>query len=122
MRIIMAMRRNRASLIMFNYSISLIILIYLLVIGYQSSKIELDYSNERSEAVENGASDDEIKQMKAEQEEEMEPYVYRFKVVASILIPISVFTIFLHNLGPVKPIFAHSELVTIPVAQLVEEP
>lgn len=117
-------RRNRTSLILFNYSISLVILIYLIVIGYETAAKELDYSRERAEAIENGASEDEIEQMNAEQKEEMEPYAYKFKVVASILIPITVFTVCLYQLGPVKqalPVFAHSELVPIPVAQLVEQ-
>ncbi len=115
-------RRNRTKLIIFNYLISVAILIYLLVIGYETSAKELDYSYERSEAIDNGASDDEINRMNAEQEEEMEPYAYKFEVVGTTLIPILLFTIFLHNLGPVMPVFAHSELVPIPVAQLVEQP
>ena len=119
-QIINSLRRNRTSLIIFNYSISLVILIYLLVIGYQTSAMELDYSHERAEAERNGTSEEELQKMNAEQHEEMEPYVYKFKVVASILIPISVFTIGLHQLGPIAPVFAHSELVPIPVAQLVE--
>lgn len=119
--IINTLRRNRTSLILFNYSISLVILIYLLVIGYETTTKELDYSHERAEAIENGASEDELEQMNAEQKEEMEPYAYKFKVVASILIPITVFTFCLYRLGPVKHVFAHSELVPIPVAQLVEQ-
>ena len=119
-QIINFFRRNRVPLIIINYSISLVILIYLLVIGYETGAKELDYSHERAEAIENGASEDEIEQMKAEQKEEMEPYTYRFKVVASILIPILAFTIGLHQLRPITPVFAHSELVPIPVAQLVE--
>jgi hypothetical protein len=116
-------RRNRTPLIIFNYSISLVILIYLLVIGYETSSKELDYSHERAEAERNGASEEELQKMNAEQHEEMEPYAYKFKVVASILIPILVFTCCLYQLGPVKqtvPVFAHSELVPIPVAKLID--
>jgi hypothetical protein len=119
--IINTFRGNRTLLIIINHSVSLIILIYLLVIGYESAAIELDYSHERAEAIENGASEDEIEQMNAEHKEEMEPYSYKFKLVALILIPITVFTVCLYQLGPVAAVFAHSELVPIPVAQLVEE-
>jgi len=118
--IINTLRRNRVPLIILNYSISLVILIYLLVIGYETGVKELDYSHEREEAIENGASEDEIEQMNTEQKKEMEPYAYKFKVVASILIPITAFTIGLYQLRPITPVFAHSELVPIPVAQLVE--
>jgi hypothetical protein len=126
----MAMRRNRVPLIILNYSIALIILIYLLVIGYQASKIELNNSRERESARKNGASDDEINQINAEQEEEMKPYDHRFKIVAAILIPVALFTIGLHNLGSitqivvevehVEPIIAHSKPAPVPVAKLVE--
>ena len=119
-QIINSLRRNRVPLIIFNYSITLVILIYLIVFGYETSTMELDYSHERSRAIENGASEEELHQMNVEQKEEMEPYVYRFKVVASILIPITAFTICLYRLGPIVPVFAHSELVPIPVAQLID--
>ncbi len=130
MRIIMALRRNRMPLIIINYLITLIIFIYLLVIGHEASKIELNNSRERETARKNGASDDEINQINAEQEEEMKPYNQRFKIVAAIIIPIALFTIGLHNLGSitqivvevehVEPIIAHSEPAPVPVAKLVE--
>ena len=84
-------------------------------------KIEIDYSKERSKARENGASEDEIKEIDAEWEEEMTPYVYKFKVVAAILVPLSTVTICLYRLGPEVHVFAHSEVVPLPVAKLVDE-
>jgi hypothetical protein len=117
-------------LIIINYSIALIILIYLLVIGYEASKIELNNSRELESARNRGASDDEINQINAEQEEEIEPYDQKFKVVAAILMPITLLTIGLHKLGPITQIIvevehvelvvAHSEPAPVPVAKLVD--
>lgn len=130
MRIIMTLRRYRTSLLLINYIIAAIIFLYLLVIGYQGSAIEIHYSKARASARENGATDDEINQLNAEHDEAAEPYIYKYKVVAAILLPITLFTIGLCNLGPIAQIVvevehvelvvAHSEPAPLPVAKLVE--
>jgi hypothetical protein len=130
MRIIMTLRRNRTSLLLINYIIMATIFLYLLVIGYQGSSIEIRYSKACASAREKGATDEEINQINAEHDEAAEPYIYKYKVVAAILLPITLFTIGLCNLGPIAQIVvevehvelvvAHSEPAPVPVAKLVE--
>jgi len=81
-------------------------------------------------ARENGATEDEINQIDAEEHEVLEPYIYKYKIVAAILLPITLFIIGLCNLGPIAQIvvevehvelvIAHSEPATIPVAKMVD--
>ena len=130
MRLIRTLRRNRVSLLLINYIIMVTIFLYLLVIGYQGSSIEIRYSRARASAIENGAADDEINQINAEHDEASEPYIYKYKVVAAILLPITLFTIGLCKLEPIAQIvvevehvelvIAHSEPAPLPVAKLVE--
>lgn len=130
MYLIHTLRRYRTSLLIINYIITTIIFLYLLVIGYQGSTIEIRYSRARASAREKGATDEEINQLNAEQDEVLDPYIYKYKVVAAILLPITLFIIGLCNLGPiaqivvevehVELIVAHSERATVPVAKLVE--
>jgi len=100
MNIILTLRRNRISMLLINYIIMAIIFVYLLVIGYQGSTLEIHYSRMRASARENGATDDEVNQINAEQDEVMDPYIYKYKVVAAILLPITLFTIGLFRLEP----------------------
>ena len=130
MNLILTLRRNRTSLLLINYIIMAIIFVYLLVIGYQGSTIEIHYSRMRASARENGATDDEVNQINAEQDEVLDPYIYKYKVVAAILLPITLFTIGLFRLEPIAQIVvevehvefvtAHSERVPVPVAKLVD--
>jgi len=130
MRLIPTLRRNRVSLLLINYIIMAIIFVYLLVIGYQGSTLEIRYSRMRASARENGASEDEINQINAEHDEASEPYIYKYKVVAAILLPIALFTIGLCKLEPIAQIVvevehvefvtAHSESAPVPVAKLVD--
>jgi hypothetical protein len=76
MRIIMALRRYRTSLLIISYIITAIIFLYLLVIGYQGSTIEIRYSRMRASAREKGVTDEEINQLNAEQDKVLDPYIY----------------------------------------------
>ena len=130
MRLIQTLRRNRVSLLLINYMIAAIIFVYLLVIGYQGSTLEIHYSRMCSSARERGATDDEIRQINTEQDEVMEPYIYKYKVVAAILLPVTLSIIGLCKLEPIAQIVvevehvefvtAHSESAPVPVAKLVD--
>ena len=65
------LRRNRMTVIAISYIIMLIFLIYLLAIGYETTIIVMGYSKKRADAKENGSSEDDIKQINSDEEDEL---------------------------------------------------
>ena len=114
------LRRNRMTVIAISYIIMLIFLIYLLAIGYETTIIVMGYSKKQADAKENGSSEDDIKQINSDEEDELKPYNYRFKVVTAVIIPIALATFCVYRLKPVTLPVAHSELAPLPIAKLVD--
>ncbi len=115
-------RRYRVPLIVINYLIFVIITLYLIVIGYESTIIEMDYSRQYADAKENSATKDELLRIDAEEKEQMKPYNDKFKIVAYIVTPLSFIMLGLYRIGAIEKtgyVFAHSEPVSLPVATLV---